>query len=104
MITIELTIPHNLSRQEARVRIQNLISDGTAKYGKEIQNIEAEWRGDTCRFRFDFKKFPFSGSISGDLSVNDSDVTMKGNIPDSIAPFKNIIESAIRRKGEEFLS
>ena len=103
MIDIQISIPHNLGSQEARIRIQNLISEGSAKYGKEIQNIDAEWNGDTCLFQFDFKKFPFSGRISGSMSVSDSGVDVKGTIPDTLAPFKNMVEDTIRRKGEEFL-
>lgn len=103
MIDIELAIPHNLGREEARTRIQNLIAEGSEKFGKEIQNIDTEWNGDTCVIQFDFKKFPFSGRISGRLSVSDSHVDVKGTIPDSLAPFKNMVEDTIRRKGEEFL-
>ena len=104
MIDIELAIPHKLGREEARTRIQNLIVEGSEKFGKEIQNIDTEWSGDLCRFCFDFRKFPFSGRISGNITVNDSDVDMKGTLPDSLAPFKNMVEDKIRRKGEEFLA
>ena len=104
MIDIEAVIPHNLGKEEAHIRIQTLITEGSGKFGREIQNINTKWNGDTCLFQFDFKKFPFSGSISGNLNVTDSTVDIKGSIPDSLVPFKTMIEDIIRTKGEKFLT
>ena len=104
MSQIELSIPHTLSREEASRRIEDLIPDVTEKYGNMIQNLKESRDGDTWRFDFDFSKFPFSGHISGEMTAGDSQIALKVNIPNNLAPFQGFLEEAILRKGKELLA
>ena len=104
MSQIELTVPHALSKEEASRRIKDLIPDVTERYGNMIQNLTESRDGDTWRFDFDFSKFPFSGHISGEMTVDDSQIILKVSVPDTLAPFQSFLEEAIQRKGRELLS
>jgi hypothetical protein len=104
MSQIELSIPHDLSKDEASRRVENLIPDVTERYGNMIKNIKESRDGDIWRFEFDFSKFPFSGHISGEMTVGDSQIALKVDIPDTLAPFKGFLEEAILRKGKELLA
>ena len=100
MPSLEMSIPHKLSREEAKRRIQDLLPKMKADYGEQIKDLQEEWTGDTVRFSFSVMGFP----VSGTLSINESSVDLDGNLPFAAAFFKGKIKSVIETKAQEILA
>ena len=50
MPKMKMTIPHTLGQDEARQRVQGMISNMKEQYGDKVSDLEEEWSGDTGRF------------------------------------------------------
>jgi putative polyhydroxyalkanoate system protein len=100
MPSLEMSIPHKLTREEARRRIQELLPKMKNDYGDQIKNLQEEWNGDTGSFSFSVMGF----AVSGTLTVNDSSVDLDGNLPFAAAFFKGKIKSVIEEKAQEVLA
>jgi hypothetical protein len=100
MPSIEMSIPHKLSREEARRRIQELLPKMKSDYADQIKDLHEEWNGDTGRFSFSVMGF----AVSGTLTVNESTVDLDGNLPFAAAFFKGKIKSVIQEKAQEVLA
>jgi putative polyhydroxyalkanoate system protein len=100
MPSIEMSIPHKLSRDEARRRIQELLPKMKSEYADQIKDLHEEWNGDTGTFNFSVMGF----QVSGNLTVNESSVDLDGNLPFAAAFFKGKIKSIIQEKAQEILA
>ncbi len=100
MPSLEMSIPHKLTREEARRRIQDLLPKMKNDYGDHIKNLHEEWNGDTGSFSFSVMGF----AVSGTLTVNDSSVDLDGNLPLAASFFKGKIKSVIEEKAQEVLA
>lgn len=100
MPSLEMSIPHKLTREEARRRIQELLPKMKKDYGDQIKNVHEEWNGDTGSFSFSVMGF----AVSGTLTVNDSSVDLDGNLPFAATFFKGKIKSVIEEKAQEVLA
>src|SRR5690606_28720635 len=47
MPKMKMTIPHTLGQDEARQRVQGMISNMKEQYGDKVSDLEEEWSGDT---------------------------------------------------------
>lgn len=95
-----MSIPHQLSREEARRRIQELLPKMKSDYADQIKDLHEEWNGDTGRFSFSVMGF----AVSGTLTVNESSVDLDGNLPFAASFFKGKIKSVIQEKALEVLA
>lgn len=100
MASIEMSIPHKLSQQEARRRIQELLPKMKSDYADQIKDLQEEWNDNTGRFSFSIMGF----AVSGTLTVNESTVDLDGNLPFAAAFFKGKIKSVIQEKAEQILA
>ena len=100
MPSLEMSIPHKLSREEAKRRIQELLPKMKADYGDQIKNLHEEWNGDTGVFSFSVMGF----AVSGSLTVNESSVDLDGSLPFAAAFFKGKIKSVIEEKAQQVLA
>ena len=100
MPSLEMSIPHKLTREEARNRIQELLPKMKNDYGDQIKDLQEEWNGDTGSFSFSVMGF----AVSGTLTVNDASVDLDGNLPFAAAFFKGKIKSVIEEKAQQVLA
>ena len=96
----DLTIPHTLGKTEALNRLQGMLASVKENYGSQVSDLEENWtdQGGT----FSFKAMGFK--ISGELTVNDSDVRIDAEFPWAAKPFQSTIETAIRERAERLLA
>lgn len=87
-----VSVPHNLSEDEARSRVQNMISGLKNQFGSQISDINETWTGN----RNDFSFRAMGMAIKGGLNVNAADVTLDGDLPLAALPFKGTIEKTIK--------
>ena len=91
---IEVDLPHNLGREEARRRIADNIGSlqnhipGGAK-------VESSWVGD----RLDLSIAAMGEQIVGALDVQDSKVHVKLALPGMLGMFGGLIAGALQSKG-----
>ncbi|MCX6204945.1 MAG: polyhydroxyalkanoic acid system family protein [Bacteroidetes bacterium] len=100
MPSIEMIIPHNLSKEEALKRIQGLLEKVKSEFSDSIKDLKESWQGNTGKFSFFVKGF----SVSGTLTVENSLIELNGQIPFAAAFFKGKIKSTIEKEARELLA
>jgi hypothetical protein len=100
MSTLQITIPHPLSQEEALKRIKNLLSETKKEHGDKIDNLTENWNGNSGQFSFSAKGF----DIEGDLSVTPATVELNGKIPFALSLFKGAITKAVSEKAMQLLA
>jgi hypothetical protein len=99
MPSIKMSVPHNLSREEALERLKNMTEQIKKQYGNMVQNLSESWTGNTGAFSFRVMGF----DVSGNVHVEDREVNVEGQIPLAALAFKGRIESVLRDKMTELL-
>jgi hypothetical protein len=100
MASLEMSIQHHLSQDEALKRIKNLLSETKKEHGDKIGDLKETWDGNVGYFSFNTKGF----DISGTLTVGPSTVELNGKIPFVVSLFKGKIIRAIDEKAAELLT
>jgi hypothetical protein len=100
MASLEMSIQHRLSQDEALKRIKNLLSETKKEHGDKIGDLKETWDGNIGYFSFNTKGF----DISGTLTVGLSTVELHGKIPFVVSLFKGKIIRAIDEKAAELLA
>lgn len=92
MPKVNMVIPHELSQDEARARMEHLLADVRAKYGHQVSDIREDWNGNSC----DLGWKSMGMGMSTNIQVNPSDVTIDGTMPMAFMAFKGKIEQLVR--------
>jgi putative polyhydroxyalkanoate system protein len=100
MSSIALQVPHQLSKEEAKQRIQKLLSNLKEEQKDIISRVDEEWTGDDCNFNFSAKGF----DVSGTLQINPDHVAITGELPFALSFFKGMISDLIEQKAKTLLS
>jgi hypothetical protein len=99
MPKMSMQIPHSLSSEEAKGRVQGMISSLKDQYGDKISDLNEEWSGDTGRFSLRAMGY----KLAGTLQVTENDVRVDGDLPWAAKPFQGTIEATIRERAERLL-
>jgi hypothetical protein len=100
MPKINLSVAHNLGRDEAKNRIASSIADSRSRFADRISNVADSWNGYADAFSFDALGF----SVSGNLDVQPAQVLIELNLPWAAYPFKGRIESEILTHARQVLA
>ena len=100
MPKMQVTVPHELGRDEALDRVKNLLSDMKAQYGDKITDLQENWTGNGGTFSFKAMGFKLSGS----LDVTDDAMKLNGDFPWAAKPFQGTVEATIRERAERLLA
>lgn len=93
-------VPHTLSKEEARSRLERFIEMIEQKYADKVSELEQSWVGDTLRFHFK----TYGIRLDGNISVTDQDLNVTGDLPFAAVMFKGKIESGIRESLERIVA
>ena len=99
MPKINLEIPHTLTADEAKERLQRFLEAMQEKFQESLSDLEQSWQGDTLSFGFK----TYGIKITGNLQVEDDKVVFDGELPFTAMMFKGKIESEIRKQLERLL-
>jgi len=91
---MHITVPHHTTREEARRKIEERMTNLERQYGHYATDIDKSWDGD--RLTFSVKARGMSGS--GSLEITDSEVIVDGKLPLMARPFESRIKSTIERE------
>ena len=97
---MHITVPHHTTREEARRKIEERMTNLEQQYGHYATDIDKSWDGD--RLTFSVKARGMSGS--GSLEITDSEVIVDGKLPLMARPFESRIKSTIEREAEAMFS
>lgn len=99
MSALNLSIPHQLPKEEALSRIKNLLANLKEEKKDMISNLQEEWQEDQGRFSFKAMGF----DLSGNIQVNPDSVEINSQLPMAVSLFKGKIASIIQDKAAELL-
>jgi hypothetical protein len=97
---LNISVPHNLSQDEAFRRIHLHITNLRTQYAHHIQGFQEDWKGNTGAFRGTVK----GQHVVGTVTVNSSDVTVQGRLPVIAFFMRGRIEKGIREELGRLLS
>jgi hypothetical protein len=97
--TIELSIPHKLSQDEARSRLQNGIADFRRQHGGKIANVEEQWTGN----HLDFKFSVLAQNATGRVDVEPDVVKLSIDLPWLLAALAQKIRPQVEQEGRKLL-
>jgi putative polyhydroxyalkanoate system protein len=92
MPKFNVQVPHALTQQEARARLERFADVLGEKFRDQVSELEQSWEGETLKFRFKTFGIPLSGAIA----VGEGELKLDGELPFTALVFKGKIESAIR--------
>jgi len=99
MANFNISIPHQLSQEEALSRIKSQLAQIKAQYSDKLGSPHEEWNGNVGSFS---GSSPV-GPVSVILTVTPSEVLIAGELPAVAAFFKGKIESGIRQELDALL-
>ncbi|HEX6961117.1 MAG TPA: polyhydroxyalkanoic acid system family protein [Lacipirellula sp.] len=94
MPKFNLEVPHQLSADEAKSRLERFIEMLKSQHGDKVSELEQSWAGNTLSFGF--KTFGFK--IAGAIDSLDKKLAVTGDIPFAAMMFKGKIEAEIREQ------
>lgn len=96
---LTVDIPHQLTRAEARSRIENGFGRLGAQFGAGAGAIQHTWVGD----RMDFSVAAMGQHITGALDVGDDAVRMEVNLPGFLAMIAGKVKERVKKEGQLLL-
>jgi Putative polyhydroxyalkanoic acid system protein (PHA_gran_rgn) len=100
MPDLNISIPHQLSQDEALRRLKSAIADAKKQHGDKIDDLQESWSG----YSGTLKVAVMGQKLAVVLTVNPSDVTVQSALPMIAMMFRGKIEAAIRQEGTKLLA
>ena len=96
---ITLTIPHRLTQDEARRRLQTGITDLKAKHAGSFAQVAESWNGNQMSFRLS----AMGQAITGRVDVQSDKVKLDIDLPWLLAAFAEKLRPRIEQEGRRML-
>jgi hypothetical protein len=100
MPELNVSIPHQLTRQEALQRVKSVLEKVKSQHEDRISNLKQAWTDNSGKFSFSIMGF----AVSGILTVYETSVELNSDIPLAAVLFKGKIKSLIEQEGEKLLA
>ncbi len=100
MSSLNINIPHNLSKEEALSRIKGLLQQVKVEQANIVSNVQENWQGDQGAFSFSAMGFDLSGLID----VKDDGIDINAELPFALSLFRGKIKEVINEKAKQLLS
>ena len=100
MADLHISVPHELSKEEALTRIKKLLTNLKTEQAQFISNVQEKWEGEKGEFQFSAKGFDLAGLIR----VNDNSVDIDADLPFALSFFKGMIKNVIQDRAKTLLA
>ena len=100
MPKMELTVPHNLSQEEALQRIKTMLGQDKAKHPDRFSDVGETWSENGGEFSAKIMGM----DVSGQLAVTPTEVHLTGTIPFAALPFRGQIEDTLEEQAHQLLA
>ena len=97
--TITITIPHRLTQQEAKSRLQRGLTDLKTQHAASIAQVSETWNGD----QMSFKLTAMGQAITGRVDVQPSAIKLDIDLPWLLAAFAEKFRPRIEQEGRKML-
>lgn len=94
MPKFHLEIPHSLTADDAKSRLERFVESLQAKFQDKVSDLNQTWNGNTLGFGFK----TFGIKIAGSITAQENKLDVDGDIPFTAMMFKGKIESEIREQ------
>jgi putative polyhydroxyalkanoate system protein len=99
MQNLTVTIPHQLSRAEARRRIDEGMREVRQQYGGMLSRLEDRWDGDTLSFT----AAAMDQTVSGQIFVEGNQVRVEVALPWMLALLGGVARQHLEQRGHRLL-
>jgi putative polyhydroxyalkanoate system protein len=99
MAPLTITIPHQLTKAEARRRIDSHLTELLGQYGSQLDHLDHHWTGDTL----DFQAGVMGMNITGKVHVEDQAVRVEVVLPWVLATLARSVTQSIEQEGRKLL-
>lgn len=100
MPQFNVSVPHELSKEEARSRLERFAELLEQKFQNQVSDLHQNWEGDALQFRFK----TYGIQLEGDIRVEDKALNLVGQLPFAAMMFRGKIESEIREQLERIVA
>jgi putative polyhydroxyalkanoate system protein len=100
MTPLTIVIPHQLSKADARQRIESHFTELLGQYGSSLDHIEHHWVED----RLDFQAGVMGMNISGKLQIEDQAVRVEIVLPWVLTTMSKTLQQTVEDQGRKLLS
>ena len=100
MPNITLSIPHQLSREEAKQRISGLASQMRQQFGN-VGTVNENWDGNRLNFTISVTGMTVSGHVSVEISVIRIEVVLPAALAMLAGSMKQTLEQEARKRLEK---
>ncbi len=97
--TITVNVPHQLTQDEARARIQKGIADARTQFAGKVAQVEEAWAGN----RLEFKLAVMGQAVTGRVDVEPSSVAINVDLPWLLAMLADKISPQIKTHAGKLL-
>ena len=94
MPKFHLEIPHSLTADDAKSRLERFVESLQAKFQDKVSDLNQTWNGNTLGFGFK----TYGIKIAGSITAQENKLDVDGEIPFTAMMFKGKIESEIREQ------
>ena len=93
MPKFSLEIPHNLSAEEAKSRLERFAESMHERFADKVSDLQQSWNGDTLAFGFK----TFGIKVAGEIESAKEKLLVRGDLPLTAMMFKGKIESEMKQ-------
>jgi putative polyhydroxyalkanoate system protein len=94
-----MSIPHQLTRAEAKRRVSEQVAQVRSQYGSLISNLHESWTGDTMGFTLTITGV----TVSGHVYVEDQAVRVEVPLPWPLSMLAGGVRNQIEQQGRKLL-
>ena len=94
---MQIKIPHSHTKEEAIVRIKQMLAENRAKIAEKAGDVKATWRENVLEFAFTSQ----GTHIEGTLTVHDKEFDLYAKLPLALRLFEGTIERMITSEVEK---
>lgn len=100
MPKFNLEIPHELTAEEAKSRLERFAESMESKFGDKASDVRQSWNDNTLSFGFK----TFGIKITGEMESLDKQLLVRGELPLTAMMFKGKIESEMKQLLGRYMS
>ena len=97
--TIDVSIPHRLTRDDARARLKDGAQRLRTQFGGQAANVEEHWQD----YHAEFKFTAMGQSITGRMDVEADAINLAVDVPWMLAMLADKIKGRIEQEGRKLL-
>jgi len=97
--TVNLSIPHRLTTDEARARIQNTLGGLKSQHAAKLAQVDETWSGN----HMDFRLAVMGQAVTGRVDVREGAVDLAIDLPWILAMFADRVRGEVQREGTRLL-